>query len=115
MYFNKEAIVKVGDVVFEEETINEHTAEADFLNPTVPNENTKSAPITNDNANENSPEIANETAPMPPDTSQPPEFPNHAKIPSLDSLSSIQPNMDMGKQGAQLRNLMLMKWALQRV
>jgi hypothetical protein len=91
VYFDKEAVVEVGDVVFEGETINEHTAEADFSNPTVPNENTTSAPITNDNTNKSSPEIADETAPMSLDASQP-SIPPKPRRNSLSGLPQYDPD-----------------------
>ena len=70
MYFDKEAIVEVVDVVFEGETTQEFEP-VDFSNPMVANEGATSAPETLEKTNSDVPEINPETAPMPPDASQP--------------------------------------------
>ena len=93
VYFNKDAVVEVGDVVFKGES-KEPTAEAGFSNPMVSNDNAISAPENAENLEPDAPEIIPKMASKPLDVPNPPEI---SKIPSLDFPSMIWPNMDMGK------------------
>jgi len=82
VYFDKETVIEVGDVVFEGETTQE-PVNLDFSNPTVTNKDaTSSAPENLEKTDENVPEIAHETAPMP---SQPSFIPK----PRRNSLSGL--------------------------
>jgi hypothetical protein len=65
VYFDKDAVLEVGDVVFEGE--NEGTAEAEFSNPTAPKENDTSAHKLQ---NPSLPKKTPETAPIPERNSQ---------------------------------------------
>ncbi len=87
VYFDKEAIIEVGDVVFEGET-NERTAEADFSTPTVANDDSASAPINDDNMDPNLPKITPETTP---DASQP-SISTKPRRNSLSGLPQYDPN-----------------------
>jgi len=91
VYFDKEAVIEVGDVVFEGETTQE-PVNLDFSNPTVANTDaTSSAPENLEKTDENVPEIAHETAPMP---SQPSFIPK----PRRNSLSGL-PQFDPDEYG----------------
>jgi len=87
VYFNKDAVVDIGEVVFEGETTKEQSAETDFSNPTVANENATSAPITAENTDENVPEMSH----VLPDTSLPPEIPKPRRN-SLTGLPQYNPD-----------------------
>ena len=87
VYFNKDAVVEIGDVVFEGEN-KEPTTELDFSNPTLSNDNDTSAP---ENLDPNSPEIMPETAPIPPVASQPPNLPKPRRN-SLTGLPQYDPD-----------------------
>jgi len=90
VYFNKEALVEVGDVVFKGETTQEPEP-VDFSNPIVANKDATSAPETLEKTNSDVPEINPEMAPMPPDASQPSILPKLCQN-SLSSLPQYNPD-----------------------
>ena len=73
IYFDKDAIVEVGDVVFKGES-KEPTAEASFSNQMVSNYNAMSAPKNTENLEPDAPKIITKTASKPPDVPNPPEI-----------------------------------------
>jgi hypothetical protein len=85
VYFDKEAIVDVGNVVLEGET--EGTATADFLNPTVPVKALTSAPETHDADAPN----ATETIPISAQDGTQPSIPTKPRRNSLDGLQQYDP------------------------
>ena len=88
VYFDKEAIIEVGDVVFEGETIQE-PVNLDFSNPMVANKDaTSSAPENLEKTDENVPKVAHETAPIP---SQPSFIPKPCRN-SLSGLPQFNPD-----------------------
>src|SRR5258708_3500579 len=74
IYFDKDAVVEVGDVVFEGETTQEHANDG-ISNPTLLNENATSALMFPENTDKHAPEIAHETAPIIPDVANLPNLP----------------------------------------
>ena len=88
VYFDKEAVIEVGDVVFKEETTQE-PVNLDFSNPMVANKDaTSSAPENLEKTDENVPKIAHETAPIP---SQPSFIPKPRRN-SLSGLPQFNPD-----------------------
>jgi len=70
VYFDKEAVVEVGEVVFEGETERKADFSNPISNPTVSNDNATSAPKTPEVLNPDSPKITTEMAPILPDLPQ---------------------------------------------
>jgi len=88
VYFDKEAIIKVEDVVFEGETTQE-PVNLDFSNPMVANKDaTLSAPENLEKTDKNVPEVAHETVPIP---SQP-SFISKLRRNSLSGLPQFDPD-----------------------
>src|SRR5260221_8370687 len=90
VYFDKDTVVDVGDVVFEGER-EEPPTKLDFSNPTLTNNNNTSAPETLD---PDLPEITPEMALIPPVTSQSPIPPK----PRRNSLTGL-PQYDLDQYG----------------
>jgi hypothetical protein len=100
VYFDKDAVIEVGDVVFERGTKNEGGNEetTDFSNPTyIPNKTATSAPKTPEIQGPDSPRTMPEIAPMlpeVPEASKEPEIPK----PHRNSLSGL-PQYDPTEYG----------------